>query len=298
MRTCLLFALSFFALPASAQDAPTASVVAIGGTVGVEASAWIDAMDAVEARLREAGFRLDTEGLPRLDDCAELACLRQERITRGVDVLVTLTLFVAEGTTDQVGSVVVTLVDAHDQYVGDEAVEGRIVPTVVGLALAEARTERERGAGPWLHVTGTAGAIVRIDGREAGVVPYEAALEPGHHRIEVSLGAQVMVREVDAASGEPIEIDAELGGESGGGDGGVGIALAATGAATLAAGIVMMALGGNQLDRAGECVGAAPCTSYYDPANAEPGGILTGVGVGVTVTGGVLLTIGIVIATN
>lgn len=280
MRTCLLFALSFFALPASAQDAPTASVVAIGGTVGVEASAWIDAMDAVEARLREAGFRLDTEGLPRLDDCAELACLRQERITRGVDVLVTLTLFVAEGTTDQVGSVVVTLVDAHDQYVGDEAVEGRIVPTVVGLALAEARTERERGAGPWLHVTGTAGAIVRIDGREAGVVPYEAALEPGHHRIEVSLGAQVMVREVDAASGEPIEIDAELGGESGGSDDTVPIAI---GGALAGVGAVMLGWGIGYGALEGSCIDAG-CTRGYGRDDVD---------VGLDVGGGVALGVGV-----
>lgn len=307
MRACLgvLFALLSPSL-VLAQEAPSAAVMAVGGTIGVEATAWVEAASAIEARLREAGFRIDDSGLPRRDDCAELSCLREERASRDVDVLVTLTLFVAEGTADQVGSVVVTMVDATGQYVGDENVEGRIIGTVAALALAEARTARERGAEPWVRVSGTDGAIVRIDGREVGVVPYEGRLTPGHHRIEVSLGGHETVsREVDARTGETVELDETLRPSGGGGDDdAVGIALIASGLAVAIVGGVLIGTGAEWIGSAGSCAGggAPPClgptSTYYPASNADTGtGIAVGGGIGLA-AGGAGIVAGIVLLTN
>jgi hypothetical protein len=301
MRACLgMLALLLVPATGLAQDPPSAAVMAVGGTIGVEASGWVEAVDAIEARLREAGFRIDDSGLPRRDDCAELSCLRAERASRDVDVLVTLTLFVAEGSTDQVGSVVVTMVDASGQYVGDERVEGRVVSTVAALALAEARTARERGAEPWLRVSGTAGAIVRVDGHEVGVVPYEGRLTPGHHRVEVSLGGLgTVVREVDAAAGETVELDETLGGGGGGGDDAVvaGVLFGVAGGLAIAGG-VGVGLGATWNGQFGQCLGPTtpPCDLYVGPGAGD--GALAFGGTSLVVAGGLAIAAALVLAVN
>ncbi len=43
-----------------AQDAPTVAVMAVGGTIGLDAAAWVEASDAIEARRREAGYASTT----------------------------------------------------------------------------------------------------------------------------------------------------------------------------------------------------------------------------------------------
>src|SRR5687768_9134840 len=105
MLRAALLAFLFCPALASAQDAPSASVMAVAGTIGLDASAWIEATDAIEARLREAGFRIDENSLPRRDDCTSVECLREERASRDVDVLVTITIFAAEGGDGAPGSV-------------------------------------------------------------------------------------------------------------------------------------------------------------------------------------------------
>jgi len=259
---CLLIA------PASAQDAPTVAIMAVGGTIGLEAAAWIEAHEAIEARLREAGFRVDDSGLPRRDDCTSVECLRQERASRDVDVLVTLTIFAAEGGDGAAGSVVVAMIDADGRYVGDEDVDGRVIGVVAALALASARSDRERGPEPWVRVSGRpTGAIVRIDGREVGVVPFEGLVAAGEHNLEVSLGGyETFSRRFTARNGSTEAIDVALTGNSAsGGDRGGDIALLSIAGVALAGGIGMFvhALAFDLTE--GSCADAgSPCRSGYD----------------------------------
>jgi hypothetical protein len=281
--------LSFFTVcgTAVAQDAPTVAVMAVGGTIGLDAAAWVEASDAIEARLREAGYRIDDSGLPRRDDCAELACLRGERADRDVDVLVTLTIFAAEGGTDAAGSIVVTMVDADGQYVGEELVEGRVIGVVAALALASARSERERGPEPWVRVSGTpAGAVVVIDGREVGVVPYEGRVEAGEHVVSVRLsGYETFERRFTARSGSTETVEVAL--SAGGGGGGDRVGSIVTGVGLLAAGAVLTGFGIANASQAGSCVGPAPCAEHVVVAGTE--GALFGVGGALLIGGAILL---------
>lgn len=259
MNRALALAASLLCLSASsatAQDAPTVAIMAVGGTIGLEARAWIDASEAIEARLREAGYRIDDSGLPRRDDCTSLECLRQERASRDVDVLVTLTIFAAEGGDGAAGSVVVAMIDADGRYVGDEDVDGRMIGVVAALALASARSDRERGPDPWVRVAGNpTGAIVRIDGREVGVVPYEGRIAAGEHTLEVSLGGyETLTRRFTARSGSTEAIDVALTGSGpAASHGDVRTPLLITGITLTALGAVAMVVGGVIDGMEGQC---------------------------------------------
>ncbi len=296
LALALLFSLGLTPSLAAAQDAPTVAIMAVGGTIGLDATAWIEANDAIEARLREAGYRVDDSGLPRRDDCTSLECLRQERVTRDVDVLVTLTIFAAEGGDGAPGSIVVGMIDADGRYVGDEDVDGRVIGVVAALALASARSERERGPEPWVRVSGNpVGAIVRIDGREVGVVPYEGRVTAGDHQLEVSLGGyETFSRRFTARNGSTEAIDVALtGGSAGGGDDGPRVALIGTGIALVVAGIVSFAVGGAIDATDGSC--ATPvgdrCAAGYPDGDVDTG-LYVGGGVGVGV-GATLLIVGL-----
>lgn len=278
---------------ASAQDAPSASVMAVAGTIGLDAAAWIEAADAIEARLREAGFRIDDSGLPRRDDCTSVECLREERATRNVDVLVTITIFAAEGGDGAPGSVVVAMVDADGRYVGEERVDGRVIGVVAALALAAARQERERGPEPWVRVSGTPpGAIVRIDGREVGVVPYEGRVAPGEHEIEVTLGGhEPLSRHFTARAGSTENVEVALPAIARGGSG-AGGALIGTGVALVVAGLASFIVGGVIDGMEGSCtMTAGPrCIEGLSQTDSDTafyvgGGIGMGVGAGLIIVG-------------
>jgi hypothetical protein len=298
MRACLAM-LAALLVPSlgRAQDPPRVAVLAVGGTTGAEARAWIDSMEALEARLREAGYALDDSGVPRRDDCAELECLREERTSRALDMLVTLTLF-GDERAEGIGSVVVSIVDASGQYVGDESVDGRVVSTVAALALAEARSARERGAEPWVRVGGTSGAIVRIDGREVGVVPYEGRVTPGPHRVEASLGGRApFAREIEARAGETVALEATLGAAPRGDDTvAAGVLFGLAGAAALGGGVAL-GLGADWNARSGACVGSSgpPCAGYVGPGAGDgaliAGGAQLGAAVGLALVGVLVLAI-------
>ncbi|WP_438010742.1 PEGA domain-containing protein [Sorangium sp. So ce321] len=83
------------------------------------------------------------------------------------------------------------------------AVSGELMPAHVVLRPKPAQ----------LHVTGTGGARVAVDGQERATVPTAApiAVEPGAHVVEVSLpGHQVYRQEIRVAHEQTVRFDADL----------------------------------------------------------------------------------------
>ncbi|WP_437840292.1 PEGA domain-containing protein [Sorangium sp. So ce1153] len=83
------------------------------------------------------------------------------------------------------------------------AVSGELMPAHVVLRPKPAQ----------LHVTGTGGARVAVDGQERATVPTAApiAVEPGAHVVEVSLpGHQVYRQEIRVAREQTVRFDADL----------------------------------------------------------------------------------------
>ena len=172
-------------------------------------------------------------------------------------------------------------------FAGTAPVEGRDVRAAVRTAFEAARQRQEEGAGPWLTVTGTPkGAIVYVDGSEYGRIPFaKRHLDPGFHRLEVHADGYAVeqrnlevVAKIDhvenlevtltptparqpVASARPARRATWI--HRSVWDWAVGGAIAAAGAAHLAAGIYQKA-------RSGECAETASdgrCTQVYGDAS-------------------------------
>jgi hypothetical protein len=149
-----------------------------------------------------------------------------------------------------------------------------------------------------VRVGGTSGAIVRIDGREVGVVPYEGRVTPGPHRVEASLGGRApFAREIEARAGETVALDATLGAAPRGDDStAAGVLFGLAGAVALNGGVAL-GLGADWNARSGACVGSSgpPCAGYVGPGAGDgaliAGGAQLGAAVGLALVGVLVLAI-------
>lgn len=289
VRTILAaLALVTLALPAAAAAQERAAVVSMGGSGGIDAAIYARAVSLFEERLHSGGFEVDTSGTPRLPDACHQACRDEERRARELDVLVVLTLE-ADGSSAPTRAIV-SVIDALAEYTEHEDVAGRDPALVAELVIVRALGQRERGRHPWLSVTGTPeAAYVSIDGHDVGLVPWEGEVEPGDRDVRVHLtGYEPFTSTVTAAPGAPALLEVALRATSRSDDTRRIVALS-TGIPLVAAGIVLVSMGGAYASRSGECVDST-CTAGYVFGDTEAATL--GVGVSSLVIGGVFVFLG------
>lgn len=282
----LAVGLAFVAAPAAAQG--RAAVVSMGGSAAIDASIYARAVELFEQRLHAAGFEVDTTGTPRVGDGCHRTCRDEERRARELELLLVLTL--EADASGAVRTALVSVLDALSEYTVREDVGGRDPVLVAELAAVQALARRERGLRPWISVTGTPeAAYVSIDGRDVGLVPWEGEVAAGEHELAVHLpGYAPFSRTITAAPGAPVDVEVELE-RAGGGDDTRHVVPLAIGIPLVAAGVVLLSMGGAFATRAGECTDPS-CSGGYVFGDTE--GATIGVGVSSIVIGGVLVFVG------
>ncbi len=75
----------------------------------------------------------------------------------------------------------------------------------------DVRIELKGKPGKVVVVTTPLGAEVEIDGKKVGVTPFNTALEPGRHRISISLkGYKTEIKEIDVTPNKPLTLNISL----------------------------------------------------------------------------------------
>jgi hypothetical protein len=109
--------------------------------------------------------------------------------------------------------VVVGLV-RDETYVGSAELGEAGLAVALDRALATARSRQALGPGPWLRVEGEPrGALIVVDGTDWGVLPNEAAMRPGEHRVVVRLEGYVAEERtvrVPPGASEPVVVSVRL----------------------------------------------------------------------------------------
>jgi len=239
-----------------------------------------------------------------LADCVEVECGAHLARSALLDFVAVVAVWpAADG-----GTVSVTLVGPDGTIHEADAPVTASVEQAATTALVTALRLRELGDGVLLRVRcEPPGALVLVDGAEAGVTPYTGAHAAGTHQVEVRLHGRSERREV-VLRREPVELDVALGaspmGSDGDRDGAGGGGLdwnPILGTALLVGGVAVAVPLVVALARAGDCVvedpaGLEGCRAEMDARGVfhrERGvgtldAVLAGVG-GALVAGGVLV---------
>lgn len=144
----------------------------------------------------QAGSAAEAEqergGFPREHDpfsCITAQCADEYRKVFDATFAVQLTLTTRGA---RASAVSVVLTEGPGTFFTSSApVEGRDIRGATRIAFASARKKQEEGAGPWLSVAGTPeGALVYVDEAEYGRVPFARRhIEPGSHRLQIRADA-------------------------------------------------------------------------------------------------------------
>lgn len=195
MRSLLLFAL-LWAIP-SVTLAQTAIVI-VDSTAAPRLHTQVS--DAAIAQLAESGIA--ARPAPPADilvdgSCNDTLCLREVRTRAAVDLLVHLTLHGSSGSIEAVAATVIDNTD-HSTIVTVNTTRSRDVQTTARLAVAQVMLRRMRGPGAMLAIRGAPdGAVIEVDGTEVGLAPWEAPIEPGHHRVSAIHAGLRRTEEID-----------------------------------------------------------------------------------------------------
>lgn len=196
MRRAIVCGLCCAGLVLSARPAQAerAAVLRLGGDPGIAERTRRDVVGKLTELLRGQGLEVmspaETARRARSAECSGAECEARLRSTLGVDLLVTLGLWAAPDGSN-LRAVVIGLVGDGTYFGNAEVAEAGVAAALVE-ALAKARARQALGPGPWLRVEGEPrGARVLVDGRQWGVLPNEAAVRAGEHRVVVRLDGYV-----------------------------------------------------------------------------------------------------------
>lgn len=213
----LLIAAMALGAPGLARAETAALLPASGGHPAIPEStrtqirtAIVEALRAEEWTVLEPAVTTERLGA-ELATCAARDCAVQALDALEVDVVVGVTIWGTDAHPDQPEQVVVQLtgVDAVT-YEGTGGVS-ESATSAARAALREALGRRSLGAGPFLSVAGTAGAVCELDGAEIGTIPTTVRASAGTHRLRVHLEGhepeeRTVIIEADALATTSIEI--------------------------------------------------------------------------------------------
>jgi len=169
--------------------AESAAVLPHAGDTRLE-TARVAAHRAVIDGLRDQGFavraltpRATKNPAELQSECALITCAPAVLAAHQIEIAAGIAVWQAEDG----AQVNVTLVDALGRkYPGYAIIVNDDAAAAARAALLEARSLQLLGPGPWIHVRGApAGAVVSLDGKPVGVLPYRGAVSPGDHQLEV-----------------------------------------------------------------------------------------------------------------
>jgi hypothetical protein len=151
-----------------------------------------------------------------LVECLDVDCAAQLARAANLDTVIVVAVW--PGDDGRAETVAVTLVEASgtvheaDAPVGEAGVSQAATTAVVAAA-----RRRNMGTGIELRVNSEPeGALVLVDGTEAGVTPFVGAYEAGAHEVEVRLHGESETRDVVLeAGGGAVDVEVALGGGDG-----------------------------------------------------------------------------------
>lgn len=128
--------------------------------------------------------------------CLEVDCAAHLAAAANLDLVIVIAVWPPEA--DSLGSVGVSLVEASGEiYEADAEIDSAGVAQAATAALVAATRKRNLGGGVELEVTSTPeGALVIVDGTEAGVTPFSGIFEAGDHHVVVRLRGEEEARDV------------------------------------------------------------------------------------------------------
>jgi hypothetical protein len=240
--------------------APTRLVVLrVGGDPTLASALGPSLRETLFVEARTLSYRT----LPTDAGCDDAGCAEQFLATGAADLAVVVEL---AGTSGVCERVTVTVVSAGgERFRGAANVAASGVPDAARIALRQAIARLRCEAMPTLTVEGTpAGAQIRVDGIEWGVVPHEEPVSPGTHRFEVRARGHRTDRREITVGAEDLRLYVELAPAADGDAATDTTPLWVAGAGALALGMAGVVVGVLGMAMGESCVGA-DCASYTRP---------------------------------
>jgi hypothetical protein len=247
------------ALPPPDAMPPTRLVVLrVGGDPTLASALGPGVRETLFVEARTLSYRT----LPTDAGCEDAGCAEQFLATGAAELAVVVELAGAAGICERVVITVISSEGARFQGAANVPASG--VPDAARVALRQAIARVRGEAMPTLGVEGTpAGAQIRVDGVEWGVVPHEEPVSPGTHQLEVrARGHRTERREVTVSAEDlRLRVDLSPSTEERGTD---ATPLWAAGIGALALGVAGIVVGTIGLAMGESCVDAT-CASYTRP---------------------------------
>lgn len=213
----LLIAAMAIAAPGLARAETAALLPATGGHQEIPESTRAQIRTAITEALRVEEWtvleptvtaeRLGAE----LATCAGRDCAVQALDALEVDVVVGVTIWGTDAHPEQPEQIVVQLTGIDGVTFEGTGGVSESATSAARVALREALGRRSLGAGPFLSVAGTPGAVCELDGTEIGTIPTTVRASAGTHRLRVHLEGhepeeRTVIIEADALATTSIEI--------------------------------------------------------------------------------------------
>lgn len=215
--TLLLGSMALLATPSSAAAETAALLPASGGHPEIPESTRAQIRTAITEALRVeewtvlepsvAAERLGAE----LATCAGRDCAVRALDALEVDVVVGVTIWGTDAHPEQPEQIVVQLTGIDGVTFEGTGGVRESATSAARVALREALGRRSLGAGPFLSVGGTPGAVCELDGAEIGTIPTTVRAGAGTHRLRVYLEGheaeeRTVIIEADPLATTSIEI--------------------------------------------------------------------------------------------